>query len=50
MHPVYGLIEIEGVPSQLVWDEVDLLPRLILGVGIERLRFARLEVAVSAGG
>lgn len=28
MHPVYGLVDVEGIPSQLVWYVIDLLMRL----------------------
>jgi hypothetical protein len=48
VHPVYCLIQVEGVPSELVWDEVDLFPGLVLGVCVESFGFAGFEVAVPA--
>lgn len=50
VHPVHCLVEVKGVPPQLVGDEVDLLPRLVFGVCVECAVFAGLEVAVAARG
>ena len=48
VHPVHCLVEVEGVPSQLVWNEMNLLPGFVFGVCIECGVFAGLEVAVAA--
>jgi hypothetical protein len=52
VYPVDGFIQVEGVPSQLVWDVVDLLvafARRVCGVA-EGGGLAGLKVAVAAGG
>jgi hypothetical protein len=46
--PVDCLVEVEGVPAQLVGDEVDLLVWFVFGIRVEGFGFARLEVGVSA--
>jgi len=48
VYPVYRLVKIKGVPTQLVWDVMDLLPRLVLRVRIEGFGLKSLEVAVAA--
>jgi hypothetical protein len=48
VHPVYCFVQVEGIPSELVGDEVDLFPGLILRVRVEGLGFAGFEVAVPA--
>jgi hypothetical protein len=50
VHPVDRLVEVEGVPSQLVGDVVDLLVGLVLGVRVVGGGFSGLEVAVAARG
>lgn len=47
MYPVYRLVKIKGVPPQLVWDVMNLLPRLVLRVRVERFDLTSLEVAVA---
>lgn len=46
MYPVDCLVEIEGVPSQLVGDLVDLLERLVLWIRVVCGRLPWFEVLV----
>ena len=50
MDPVDGVVEVEGVPSELVGDVVDLLVGLVFRVGVVGGGFAGLKVAVAARG
>lgn len=43
MDPVDGLVQIERIPSKLIRYLVDLLARLVIGIGIESGVLARLE-------
>jgi len=47
MHPVDGLVQVEGIPSELVRNLVDFLVRLVLRIGVVCGRFSRLEGAMS---
>jgi hypothetical protein len=47
MDPVYRLVQIEGIPSELVGDLMDLLSWLILGVCIERSMFSWFKIRMS---
>ena len=48
--PVDGVVEVEGVPSELVGDVVDFFVGLVFRVGVVGGGFAGLEVAVAARG
>ena len=48
VHPVYRLVEVEGIPSELVWDIVYPLPWFVLRICVERFRFTGLKVTVAA--
>lgn len=48
--PVDGVVEVEGVPSELVGDVVDLFVGFVFGIGVVGGGFTGLEVAVAARG
>jgi hypothetical protein len=46
MDPVYRLVQIEGIPSQLIRDLMDLLAWLVLWICVERSVFSWLKIRV----
>ena len=47
MNPIDSLIKVKRVPPQLVWDLMEPIPRLVLGVRVECGMLSRLERSVS---
>ena len=47
MYPIYGLVQVEGVPSKLIWN---LMQLSAFWIGIVCSRFSRFEGRVSSSG